>query len=172
MSTYDEKINEAQVTDEPQSGESPIHTQKLSSDQPTAFRYAGFWMRFWAYLMDLLVIGSINNLFIYPVFRTLGISIVDSGMFSPIAIATAISFYLYFVLMTKFLGQTLGKMVFGIKVIHLNGEKLSWGTVLYREWIGRFISTTIWITYVIVAFLPRKQGLHDLFAETSVIHEK
>ncbi|MDF1508729.1 RDD family protein [Robertmurraya sp. DFI.2.37] len=135
-------------------------------------RYAGFWMRFWAYLIDLLVIGSINRILIYPVFRSLDLSLHDSSMFAPISILTAITFYAYFVLMTKFLGQTLGKMIFGLKVVDLNGKKLSWGAILFREWIGRFISTTVWISYAVVAFLPKKQGLHDLFADTSVVHER
>jgi uncharacterized RDD family membrane protein YckC len=135
-------------------------------------RFAGFWMRFWAYLLDLVVIGSIERLLINPIFRGLGIELHDSSMFAPISIVTAIIFYAYFVLMTKFFGQTLGKMVFGLKVIDLKGKKLSWGTILFREWIGRFISTTVWITYAVVAFLPKKQGLHDLFADTTVIHEK
>jgi uncharacterized RDD family membrane protein YckC len=72
--------------------------------------------------------------------------------------------------MTKFLGQTLGKMVFGLKVVDLKKNGLSWGTVLFREWIGRFISSTVIVGYIIVAFLPHKQGLHDLFADTSVVH--
>ncbi|PAE18408.1 hypothetical protein CHH80_21945 [Bacillus sp. 7504-2] len=129
-------------------------------------------MRFWAYLIDLLVIGSINRILIYPVFRSLDLSLHDSSMFAPISILTAITFYAYFVLMTKFLGQTLGKMIFGLKVVDLNGKKLSWGAILFREWIGRFISTTVWISYAVVAFLPKKQGLHDLFADTSVVHER
>jgi uncharacterized RDD family membrane protein YckC len=49
---------------------------------------------------------------------------------------------------------------------------LTWDTVLFREWIGRFISASIWILYAIVAFLPKKQGLHDLFADTAVVHER
>lgn len=136
------------------------------------FRFAGFWMRFWAYLLDLLVIGSIERILIYPLFRSLDLSLNESSMFAPISILTAITFYAYFVLMTKFLGQTLGKMAFGLKVVDLTGKNLSWGTILFREWIGRFISTTVWISYVIVAFLPKKQGLHDLFSNTSVIHER
>jgi uncharacterized RDD family membrane protein YckC len=51
-------------------------------------------------------------------------------------------------------------------------ETLNWGTVLFRELIGRYISKTIWIGYIIVAFTPKKQGLHDIFADTQVIHEK
>jgi len=159
--------NETNLIEETQIEEINEIEQRMES-----VRFAGFWMRFWAYLLDLLVIGSFNRLIIYPVFRALDLSIVEQNMFTPIAIATALTFYLYFVLMTKFLGQTLGKMVFGIKVVNLKGETLSWGTILFREWIGRFISSTILITYIIVAFLPKKQGLHDLFADTSVVHER
>ena len=133
--------------------------------------YAGFWTRFWAYLLDLVVIGSINRMIINPVFRALDVPLIEDGIFSPMAIATAIVFYLYFVLMTKFFGQTLGKMVFGLKVVELDGKGLTWGTVIFREWIGRFISATIMILYVVVAFTNKKQGLHDLFADTTVIYE-
>ena len=28
----------------------------------------------------------------------------------------------------------------------------------FREWIGRFISATVIVGYIIVAFLPKKQG--------------
>jgi uncharacterized RDD family membrane protein YckC len=136
----------------------------------TSIRYAGFWMRFWAYLLDLIVVGSIERLIINPLFRAIEIPIIEFNMFAPISIASAIVFYLYFVLMTKYFNQTLGKMVFGIKVIDLKNNKLSWGTILFREWIGRFISATVVIGYIIVAFLPKKQGLHDLFTDTSVIH--
>ncbi|MEI2355735.1 RDD family protein [Mesobacillus zeae] len=140
-------------------------------DLLATFRYAGFWMRFWAYLFDLIVIWSINGLLIYPVFRALDLSVSGEELFKPVNIATAVTFYLYFVFMTKYLGQTLGKMVFGLKVVDLKGRRLSWSTVLFREWIGRFISVTVFIGYLIVAFLPKKQGLHDLFADTTVVHE-
>jgi uncharacterized RDD family membrane protein YckC len=138
--------------------------------EPSSIRYAGFWMRFWAYLLDLIIIGSIERLIVNPLFRVLEIPLVEFNMFAPISIASAVIFYLYFVLMTRYFNQTLGKMVFGIKVIDLKNEKLTWGTILFREWIGRFISATVVIGYIIVAFLPKKQGLHDLFTDTSVIH--
>jgi uncharacterized RDD family membrane protein YckC len=143
----------------------------LGSNPLNKVKFAGFWMRFWAYLLDLIVIGSIDRLLIKPIFRLLDVPLLETNLFAPISIATAITFYAYFVLMTKFFGQTLGKMVFGLKVIGLGEEHLSWKTILFREWIGRFISSTIVIGYIITAFLPKKQGLHDLFSDTSVIHE-
>jgi uncharacterized RDD family membrane protein YckC len=133
-------------------------------------RYAGFWMRFWAFLLDLIVVGSIERILVNPLFRLLDISLTAENMFAPVSIASAVVFYSYFVLMTRYFNQTLGKMVFGLKVVDLNQQKLTWGTVLFREWIGRFISATIVVGYVIVAFLPKKQGLHDLFTDTTVVH--
>lgn len=139
--------------------------------QMLPIRFAGFWMRFWAYLLDLIVIGSINRMIINPVFRALDISLYESNMLAPMSIATAITFYAYFVLMTKYFGQTLGKMVFGLRVVNLDGSSLTWNTVLFRELIGRYISVSIFVLYIIVAFLPKKQGIHDLFVDTSVIHK-
>lgn len=138
--------------------------------QESPIRYAGFWMRFWAFLLDLIVVGSIERLLINPIFRALDISLSEFNMFAPISIASAVIFYLYFVLMTKYFKQTLGKMVFGLKVVDLKHDEISWGTIIFREWIGRFISATVIIGYLIVAFLPKKQGLHDIFTDTTVIH--
>lgn len=132
---------------------------------------AGFWIRFWAYIIDLIVIGSINRMIVNPLFNLLG---WDGKwfIFSPMSIAASLIFFAYFVLMTKYFQQTLGKMIFGIKVVSTKTNTLDWGTILFRELIGRYISKTIWILYLVVAFTPKKQGLHDIFADTQVFHEK
>ncbi|RHW40753.1 RDD family protein [Neobacillus notoginsengisoli] len=141
----------------------------LDGEAGTPLRFAGFWMRFWAYLLDLIVAGSIFRLIAKPVFRFFEIE-SSGGLFSPDTIVSAVIFYLYFVLMTKFFHQTLGKMVFGLAVIDIKDGNLSWIDVLIREWIGRFISSWIIILYIIPAFHPKKQALHDIFADTAVIH--
>ncbi|MGF2617388.1 RDD family protein [Rossellomorea vietnamensis] len=132
----------------------------------------GFWMRFWAYILDLIVISSIGRLIVYPIFRAMDLSLMKDDMFAPISILSAIIFYGYFVLMTKYFGQTLGKMAFGLKVIELDGKPLQWSTILFRELIGRFISASFFVLYIVVAFTNKKQGIHDLFADTTVIREK
>lgn len=145
--------------------------QTTNEIKETNYRYGGFWMRFWAYLVDLIVIGSIVRLIINPIFRIMDISLTSDDLFAPITIVTSIIFYAYFVLMTKFFGQTIGKMIFGLRVISLEGKKLDWSTVLFREWIGRFISVSIVVLYIITAFTEKKQAVHDLFVSTTVIHE-
>ena len=62
-------------------------------------------------------------------------------------------------------------MIFGLKVKTVNGEKLNWRTVLFREWIGRFINNTIPILYFIVAIMPKNKSIADYFADTVVVHE-
>ncbi|MGE6488158.1 RDD family protein [Paenisporosarcina sp. NPDC076898] len=133
---------------------------------------AGFWVRFWAYLLDLLVISSITSIVIYPLFRIFGWDLQGTTWYAPIGFITGFIFYLYFVLMTKFFKQTVGKMVFGLRVIGLKEDSMSLSTILFREWIGRFFSATILPLYWVIGFTPKKQGLHDFIADTMVIHEQ
>jgi uncharacterized RDD family membrane protein YckC len=163
--------------------DTPIHSSNdvveqyqdnVQTNPPPKVFFAGFWMRFWAYILDLLVISSINQIIVYPIFKAFDLSIGKDSMFAPIAILTALTMYVYFVLMTKYFKQTIGKMVFGLKVvdIELSGQ-LSWSTVIFREVIGKFISKTIFfIGFLVVAFSPKNQGIHDMFADTSVIMER
>jgi uncharacterized RDD family membrane protein YckC len=146
-----------------------------SAPERTVYRFAGFWMRLWAFLLDGIIIWSIGSILIVPLFRVLGLSTGESSMFSPATIATTIVFYAYFILMTKYFRQTLGKMVFGLRVVDLAEERLSWKTVLFREGIGRYIAGVFapitFVVYLVAAFTKKKQGMHDLFADTSVVHE-
>ncbi|MGB6406042.1 MAG: RDD family protein [Planococcus donghaensis] len=132
---------------------------------------AGFWVRFWAYLIDLLVVAALTSILVKPVFALSGLETTNMPWYGPYAIVSAVIFYGYFVVMTKFFGQTVGKMIMGIRVVSLKSDNLSIMTLLFREWIGRFISVTILPLYWIVGFTPLKQGVHDYIADTTVVHE-
>ncbi|ANU12707.1 hypothetical protein B481_1251 [Planococcus halocryophilus Or1] len=133
---------------------------------------AGFWVRFWAYLIDLLVVAALTSILVKPVFALSGLETTNMPWYGPFAVVSAVIFYGYFVLMTKFFGQTVGKMIMGIRVVSLKSDNLSIMTLLFREWIGRFISVTILPLYWIVGFTPLKQGVHDYIADTTVVHEE
>lgn len=136
--------------------------------------YAGFWMRLWAYLIDAIVIFSISGIL------TSILSLLDSfsnfslfGVWTAKAIVTGIIYYSYFLIMTKNTGQTLGKMIFNLKVVSETTEEVSWLDLFFREVVGRFIYNTIFIlklVYLVVAFTPKKQGIHDMIGKTFVIH--
>lgn len=148
---------------------------KVDNDQLDTFKpkLAGFWIRFWAYTIDLLIISALSGIFIKPIFRVANLAVTNPPflLFTPFKLTLLLLFLLYFTLMTKFFGQTVGKMIMGIKVLPQDGVKLTWDTIIFREIIGRFISKVLLLPYLLVLFMPKKEALHDLFANTYVVHE-
>ncbi len=150
-------------------------TVEYETVQTEHFRpmYAGFWARFWAFTIDLLVLYAISGILIKPVFRVVGIDISNPSflLFSPYKVTALLLLFVYFALMTKLMGQTVGKMIMGIRVVAKNGEPLTWGAILFREVFGRFISKMLVVPYLLVLFMPKKEALHDVFADTVVEYE-
>jgi len=156
---------------------SPSMENALLIDKPItnenyALKTAGFWIRFWAFLLDGFIITAVIGILVNPIFYIMDWSLSETMWYAPISIISAIFYYSYFVLMTKFFGQTLGKMIFGLRVISLKHEKLTWSDVLFRDWIGRIINNIFMPLYILIVILPNNQGLHDYFADTTVVHEK
>jgi len=160
-----ESMNEIEKWDM-SAGDPSIETKKTD-------RFAGFWMRFWAFLADLLIIFSMNGILLSP------LKLINEGMeiymgaWTLRGILAAIVFYLYFLIMTKKAGQTIGKMIFGLKVIRVDHQPLQWSDLIFREVITRFIYKTFFflnLLYLIVAFNQEKKGFHDMVANTRVVH--
>ncbi|KHE71943.1 RDD family protein [Halobacillus sp. BBL2006] len=137
--------------------------------------YAGFGSRFLAYIIDLIMIWGVNTVVTRPILRLLNIEEAKLWIqiFSASNIATSIVFFLYFILLTKYFQATLGKMILGLSVVSLKEGRLSNSQIIFRECIGRYISMAVLgLPYLVVAFTKRHQGIHDLFADTSVIKNK
>lgn len=151
------------------------YSQLTENHPETLFqpKLAGFWVRFWAYTIDLIVIASIGGLVFKPIFRVFDISVSNPSFlfFSTYKVTMLIVLLLYFLLMTKYLQQTVGKMILGIKVVNQKDAPLTWSDLLFREVIGRFISKLLVFPYLLVAFTTKKEALHDIFADTYVVHE-
>lgn len=156
--------------------------------------YAGFWLRFVAYLIDGIILNIINWLIVLPAMGAIGLGIgatatgFDFDSMSEgdmIAMATAIGGMLfaggligiavnilYFTLMesSKFQG-TLGKMALGLKVTTESGGKLDFGKALVRN-IAKILSgIIIMIGYIMAAFTEKKQALHDIIAKALVVRK-
>ena len=128
---------------------------------------AGFWIRTVAFLIDAAVAAAFASIFASPI---TAFFLTDGSL-----AAKAISgffFYLYFVLSTYLTnGQSLGKMMTGIRVIHPDEPRLSLTTVVIREGFCRLIQTTFLLLYVITAFSERKQNLGDFLSDTYVVKD-
>jgi uncharacterized RDD family membrane protein YckC len=113
-------------------------------------RYAGFWIRFVAVLID----GIIMSLLAVTV----------------IGIIVAIP---YMPVMWWKKGSTLGQMALGLKVVRAeDGGPIS-GSAAFIRFIGFIIAEIpVYIGLIWAAFEPRKRGWHDMMAGTVVIHTK
>ncbi|ARJ51950.1 RDD family protein [Staphylococcus lutrae] len=152
-------------------------TQTLTRHQYEldAFFYAGFGRRFFSYLIDLFILWGITQIILNPIYALTGINEWKLWIeaFSVGHVVDAVLYFAYFVLMTRYFQQTVGKMILGIKVYTHTIQKLNWSDVLYREWIGRIISNVIFgLPYLAVIFTPKHIGVHDYFANTVVVKMK
>jgi len=153
--------------------------------QPTvaaeaAVRYAGFWIRFVASIIDSFLVTGLQLLLVL-VFGFATGALMNLGGYGENQIAGAVGItgqlfalvfaIFYYVFLTGYNGQTLGKKVMGIRVTDLDGSsRVGYGQAFIREVPGKFISTVLLgIGYLMVAFTRNKQGLHDRIAGTLVI---
>lgn len=76
----------------------------------------------------------------------------------------------YFVLLTYFAHSTPGKMMFRLEVV-TSKEEWTFLNVLYRETVGRFLSSLLCIGYFAVLVQKDKQGFHDMLCDTYVVYK-
>lgn len=140
------------------------HIQPVVQETPVEPKYAGFWIRLAATLLDGIVIFAFNVL----IYAMLGVDFLEP----PLALELFLMLlsYVYAVVMTVQMGQTLGKMAVGIKVVREDGTSNRWGHIILRETIGKILSALILcVGYLLAAFDRRKQSLHDRIARTLVV---
>ena len=137
---------------------------------------AGFWIRVLAQLLDgvvlmvpMLVIGGFFGLLevLLNVHSSFGEGLVGLVI---LFCCAAISL-LYYSLMTSKKGQTLGKMVFNLKVVDAEGSAPSFKSSLIRWFSYALSALPIYIGYILAAFNGEKRALHDYLAGTRVVYK-
>ncbi|MDF2963018.1 MAG: hypothetical protein K0S39_4753 [Paenibacillus sp.] len=127
-------------------------------------KYAGFWIRFVAIMLDGLALQAVFSLYN----AMLGYSVLEPPL--AVSIVQSLISYVYYIVMTVLFGQTLGKMALGIQVIREDGQPNSWGTIILREFIGKLVSSIILcIGYMMAGWDREKRALHDRMSGTRVV---
>jgi len=90
-------------------------------------------------------------------------------LFPGLKILLLFSPWLYEALMESSSYQaTLGKMIFGMKVTDLYGNRISFARATGRHFAKILSGMILCIGFIMVGLTERKQGLHDLLAGTLV----
>lgn len=134
-------------------------------------------MRLTAYFIDLILIGAVLLLTVRLPLLFVQASNPHSWFLSPILfrftpydILLYLAASVYFIVMTYTTGATIGKRLMNLRVVTCDDSKLTFVNVLYRETIGRYLSSLLFIGYLMIGASEAKQALHDRLCDTQVIY--
>lgn len=143
---------------------SPMSTMNTSTtaseSQPAGEKkYAGFWVRLAASVIDGIVLGIIG----FP------IKLLVSNQAAAGGASVIVGWIVMILLISKFQASP-GKMAVGLHIEKAEGERVGLGTAFMREIVGKLVSgVTLGIGYLMVAWTKQKRGLHDYIAGTVVV---
>jgi uncharacterized RDD family membrane protein YckC len=152
--------------------------------------YAGFWLRFVAYLIDSVILGIFVMVLFIPFFFLIGgaalietlprhrvdrlegeqLGAVLTMIFLFAAIGILVK-WLYFAYLESGEKQgTWGKQLLGVYVTDLEGNRISFGRASGR-FFAKIVSGLIplGLGYIMAGFTERKQALHDMIASCLVL---
>ena len=130
---------------------------------PEPSRYAGFWIRLVAYIIDALILGAIT----FPATQVL--AAMGIGDHSTNIMSIAISWMYFAVFESSDWQGTPGKRAMGLAVTDEQGRKI---TVIRatQRYAAKLLSVLLLgIGVFMIAFTARKQGLHDKLFHTLVV---
>ncbi len=148
------------------------------SKQVFTIKYAGFWIRFLAYLIDNIIVLIFATIYFFIRFAIIELDptcpFTDyetefSYLFHQTIYLTFIFRFLYFVLLESSEKQsTLGKRIFRLRVQEVDGKRITRKKATIR-YLSRFISFITIFGYLMAGFTQKNQTSHDYIANTVVI---
>jgi uncharacterized RDD family membrane protein YckC len=159
---------------------------------PPRLRYASFWIRVGATLIDGLVFIPLSIPFLIGIWNRMSTEIDRSiatgqpvdvtpyvGRFAGWALTLTVVTYAYQALMVRYFGGTIGKLAVGIRVRTDDGNVVGWREALLRPVlqlivsVGSFVPGAGLITLLDDLWMlwdRQKQTLHDKVAGTIVVY--
>jgi uncharacterized RDD family membrane protein YckC len=156
---------------------------------PAPVRFAGFWLRLVAFLIDWVAL-QIISLVMVPVLTSLGLPLDPFEgeqpslgelmnrpdlleLFFPAMLMSVAVGWLYFALLESSAWQaTLGKKALGLAVTDLDGRRVSFLRATGRHF-AKFLSWfTLAIGFILAGLTAKKQALHDIISDCLVIRRR
>ena len=216
-------VNEGKITDEtlvwhsgetnwkawkdfPEASEPPEPTEEellkqtietLLQSKLNRKRYAGFFVRANAFVIDNIILSVIGAVILYimssagsvdlnavtEIARQISENPTSTELVSKALELPGMSTFftiwsvvqaIYFIVFHAVWGATPGKRLLHIHVEMANGEKLSWAFSIFRFIASIVTQATLifyGLGYLIVLVEPQKRALHDFIARTRVVHD-
>ncbi|MBM3837863.1 MAG: RDD family protein [Verrucomicrobia bacterium] len=114
------------------------------------FERAGFWIRVGATIIDLLLIGVLS-------------AFVFAGLAFPILLVV------YHVAMWTWKGTTIGGVVFGLKIVRIDGRPIDFAVALVRSLFSIISFVFLLVGFFWAGWDKEKQSWHDKIAGTVIV---
>jgi len=167
----------------------PVAAAPVYPDVP----YAGFWLRFVAYLIDSFILGACFALILVPIVIWTGVGSAlgkihpgeDAGdidaLFGLLGVTFILAFFgiivggswLYNALLESSAWQgSVGKKMLSLKVTDLWGRPITFARASGRHF-GKIITSLIpfGVGYILAGFTEKKQAIHDMLASCLVLRQ-
>lgn len=147
------------------------HTHALD---PSVGRLASPGKRFAAFVLDLAIPGIALLAILAAGAGAAGDGTSEDALANSVGVMTLLALgYFIWALILFGRGTTPGKRLLGMWVIKESGQRAGFGTMLFREWIGKWVSgILLGLGYLWVLIDDDRQGWHDRFASTYVISRR
>lgn len=142
------------------------------SQTPLVFARAQFADRFFAYIVDGIIVNTPLRL------ASAALAVLVPSIYAPLVVflLSLLVYFWYFAYFAfKNKGQTLGKKWLKIRIVQLNGEDLTLGRFVLRE-LARSGCTLFfgmyglfWLLTYLLALTKKRLALHDILVKTQVI---
>lgn len=142
----------------------------------------GFWLRFMAFTVDHLILCLMFVIFIVCGLLAVELSPGRGPEISygnllrlilpalvPLGLMLALAYFSFF---HGAWGQTIGKMIFGLRVVQVNGQPLTFARALARTIAYAFSAVPIFLGFFWVGLTSSKRSWHDRITGTMVVRER
>lgn len=140
------------------------------ADDPRQLYIAKWSTRFWAWLIDVIVVGAVINAFWGAVgmitFWTVNPFVIgDVGQFGSL---NGLGLWVYWTLLEGYRGQSIGKLVLNLEVTDREGNSIDYGAAAIESF-GKAFILPIDLIIGAIAYEGKKLRLFNRLSETLVI---
>ncbi len=166
----------------------PVFLQKIKEGVTISgnMRYAGFWIRAGATIIDYIILWVVQIIMMIPFTMLMtgmmgDLNAANEPDFQNMAPVLALQFLMMFLQFAVYIGYetwfigkyaaTPGKMACRIKVVKADGEPVGYGLAFGRYFAKIISGIILGIGYIMAGFDSQKRALHDHICNTRVIHK-
>ena len=144
-----------------------------SAAEPRRLYIAPWGRRFWAWLVDVVVVGAAVNA-VWGAFAALVVWPLDPvafGELGGLGGVNGVGLWAYWTLLEGYGGQSIGKLVLDLEVTDRDGEAIDYGAAAIESF-GKAFLLPIDVLVGVLAYEGRKRRLFNRLSDTIVVRSE